>query len=112
MKITITRGHHSTKTLATTILKRASVVELIKSNLPRGIRLSNVKTSWQDNLMSFSLRAGIGIVSGTIQGTLAVKKKVILINLEIPDIVNLFFSKDIIEKGITEQLTDLFPEQV
>jgi hypothetical protein len=109
MNITMTRRHNTTLESAVTTLKKYNVEKLIEDNLPNGVVVSKVQNSWQYNKMSFSLNAKKGGIGGTVKGWLEIGEKNISINLEIPKLARLFFSKEDVKTGIEKQLAELFP---
>jgi hypothetical protein len=109
MNITMIRRHYTTQKDAVSTLKKYNIDKLIEDNLPNGIVISNVQNSWQDNKMSFSLKAQKGRIGGTVKGWLTVGEKNISISLEIPKLAGFLFSKETMTSGIEKQLSELFP---
>lgn len=76
--------------------------------LPAGVKLKKAEKSWNGGRMTFTARFSKGILGATIDGTVDVTDREVIMDSQVPALLRAFVSEDQIAKVINEQFDDLF----
>lgn len=91
---------HEKGQLAAKSLIDKSIQPLIESIPTGSVKISELKTEWDNNTLLFSFKGKKGIFSSTIHGTVQVDEKDITVNVDLPGIVKHFVNDDQITAAI------------
>ena len=73
-----------------------------------GVKVQNPEKSWSGNQMDFSFYAKKGLFGTTINGSVTVTDKNVVLESQLPGMVTTFVSEDEIKETIREKLEELF----
>ncbi len=84
-----------------------STEDLFRSAAGGIVQITGIRKSWSGNTMAFSFTAGVAFLSTTIEGTIEVNEKEVIIDVTIPEVFRHFIAEDKLKSGIETRIRGL-----
>ncbi len=82
--------------------------QLMTRPLPAGVKLKRAEKSWAGGRMTFAAKFSKGILGATVEGTVDVTEREVILDSQVPALLKAFVGEDQIAKVLNEQFDDLF----